>query len=348
MFSNIDVLLVVVSSMHSKMFLVSILVQYSYPHITHPTLIRAADLVLGECGMLVCHTGRAETMRNLPVSLWNTIGTEYDSNNNRWVAFIDSLHHSSSSGFQNVVDYNENNEKIVIGMKCQQCRANWIWNPAVLQIQIKQRMKPNVDWFWDGPTMVHYQFPSRIVEEVWCRHRQYTTNMEYTDNVDSCTGHGFDPEQINIPVSSLRVDTSLVADHGGRGVFTTQAIGKGSMILLDDCVEGMILPISTLKLFETATQKMTNGSNVWHVVVDGFAHGYGWSESFLVRFRDFSFDMVLLCCLVFSWILTFVCVFLIIREDRINWVELIPVFQHLSIMVVVERIMLVSSMTITK
>ena len=252
--------------------------------------MNAIDRALGKCGILVCHTGPTESMRNLPVSFLKSIRNG-SSSDNRWVAFIDAMHRSN--GFQNIVDYSENNEKIVVGMKCQQCRANWIWNAAVIQIQIFKRIihhgpgESTVELFFDGPTLVKYQFPSRIMEEVWCRSERdigigiKDENVYAKVGVSSCTGHGFNPDIINVPVSALVVNTSLVA-NGGRGVFTTQPIVKGSTIILDDCVQGMIIPITTLKLLETATLTMENISDFWDVVAIGFVEGYGWSKSFLV------------------------------------------------------------------
>jgi hypothetical protein len=253
------------------------------------TFLKAVETILGECGLLVCHIGKAETMQNLPLSYiqsrnaTSTATTNPDTppnidDTNRWVLLIDTLQHMT--GFQNIVDYNEHDEKFVVGMKCKQCRANWIWNPALFQIQMAKRMSTtSYNDFFDGPAMIQYQFPSRIVEEVWCRD-------DYDDNDDSfCRGHGYDPEIVNVPVSSLIVNTSLVA-NGGRGVFTTQPIQKGSYIIVDDCVNGIIVPIPTLDLLETASDVLTNVSEFWEVVSDGFMDGYGWMDNFLVRDND--------------------------------------------------------------
>ena len=249
--------------------------------------------------MLVCHTGPAETMRNLPVSFLRNAGNEHGKTN-RWVALIDMIH--QSAGFQNIVDYNEKSEKIVIGLKCRQSRADWIWNPAVFQIQIAKRMthhgvadKSGDNFHFDGPSMVGYQFPSRTVEEVWCRNKWKVTGIDdYYESDDdiSCTGHGYDPEIINIPISSFIVNTSVVA-NGGRGVFTTHKIAKGTTVLMDDCTQGLIIPITTLNLLETAESTMENVSEFWDVVVDGFLYGYGWADTFLVRFLySFTFWLV--------------------------------------------------------
>ncbi len=281
--------------------------------------------------MLVRHTGPAETMRNLAVSFLRSAGNEHETTN-RWVTFIDVIH--QSAGFQNIVDYNERNQKIVIGLKCRQSRADWIWNPAVFQIQIAKRMTHHVvadksgdNFHFDGPSMVAYQFSSRTVEEVWCRSKWAVTGIDdYYESGDdtSCTGHGIDPEIINIPLSSFIVSTSVVA-NGGRGLFTTQKIAKGTTIVLDDCVQGLIIPITTLKLLETAARTMENVSEFWDVVVNGFVYGYGWSNSFLVRLL-YSFTFWL--DLDFPQ-QNFVDLTAMIREDPKNWEELIQAYARL-------------------
>jgi hypothetical protein len=258
----------------------------------NPVFLTAIDTVLGECGLLVTHIGPSETLRNLPISYLRTIHSDRLANvddTNRWVLLIDALQHIK--GFVNIVDYNEQHEKFVVGMKCKQCRANWIWNPALFQIQMAQRRTnhhhndddddgtllstPPPLHFFDGPTMIQYQFPSRIVEEIWCRD-------DYDNNDSSfCRGHGYDPDIVNVPLSSLVVGTSLVA-NGGRGVFTTQPITKGSYIIVDDCVEGIIIPIPTLDILYTAVSEMSNVTDFWDVVTEGFVDGYGWMDNFLV------------------------------------------------------------------
>ena len=247
------------------------------------TFLSVVETVLGDCGLLVCHIGEAETIRNLPVSYFKSTGSSTSSstlpkvdNTNRWVVFIDAL--QQIKGFQNIVDYNERHEKFVVGMKCKTCRSNWIWNPALFQIQMAQRMSNSngIPSYFDGPTMIQYQFPSRIVEEVWCRDDSDEHDISF------CNGHGYDPDVVNVPLSSFVVGTSLVA-NGGRGVFTTQSISKDSYVIVDDCVNGIIVPITTLDLLYTATKSMTNVSDFWEVVSDGFMDGYGWTTSFLVR-----------------------------------------------------------------
>ena len=247
------------------------------------TFLSTIDSVLGDCGLLICHIGETETIRNLPGSYLKSSRTDNNSTlphigrNNRWVHFIDAI--QEVKGFQNIVDYNEQQQKFIVGMKCKQCRSNWIWNSALFQIQMAKRMTNSGirSSLFDGATMIQYQFSSRIVEEVWCRDDQDDDDATY------CRGHGYDPDIANVPLSSLVVGTSLVA-NGGRGVFTTQTIAKGSYITVDDCVGGMIVPIPTLGLLYTAAEStsMAEVSEFWEVVAHGFVNGYGWMDSFLV------------------------------------------------------------------
>lgn len=243
------------------------------------TFIGTVDTILGDCGLLVCHIGEAEMIGNLPVSYFkstngSTVHQNID-NSNRWVRLIDAIQHIK--GFQNIVDYNEQRQKIVVGMKCKQCRSNWIWNDAEFRIQIAKRINDSIrSSFFDSPAMMSYQFPSRIVEEIWCRGESHDDNDR-----SYCHGHGYDPDNGNVPISALVVGNSLVA-NGGRGVFTTQRIPKGSYVILDDCVNGIIVPIPTVELLYTAADAMENATEFWDVVSDGFLDGYGWTDSFLV------------------------------------------------------------------
>ena len=244
------------------------------------TFLSRVDTMLGHCGLLVCHIGKVETIGNLPTSYLKSHTSQGSTlhhnvaNSNRWVQLIDVM--QQIQGFQNIVDYNEHHHKFVIGMKCKECRSNWIWNAASFQIQMTKRIhEKNPPSLLDGPTIMSYQFSSRIVEEVWCREEENQNDRHY------CHGHGYDPDMGNVPISALVVGTSRVA-NGGRGVFTSQHIPKGSYIALDDCVNGIIIPIATLELLNTASYAMENVSEFWEVVLDGFIDGYGWSDSFLV------------------------------------------------------------------
>jgi hypothetical protein len=239
--------------------------------------------VLDECGILVCHIGAAETMNDLPISFLNVTNDVYQ---NHWSTLIKRLQHEI--GYKHIIDYVEVQQKFVIAMKCSQCRSNWLWNEAEWQIQILHRIISSKNneismlSYFDGASMMQYQFTSRIVEEVWRRNENDDDRNNDDDdddnNNDVWSGHGYDPEKINVPLSSLEVRMSNVA-NGGRGVYTTQKILKGSIMFLEDCVEGMFIPSTTFASLRRMYNEMKykNISDFWEVVFEGYVYGYGWS-----------------------------------------------------------------------
>lgn len=188
-------------------------------------------------------------------------------------------------GFESIVDYEEAHGRLVdiwafvLAMKDGESRANWFMSEAEINLKIKKRAMKTKNavfpfYYFDGATMMLYQFSSRVVEETWCR-----------DKTEECrTGHGFDPEIPNIPRSALEVKPSAIAT-GGRGVFAAEFIAKGSYILLEECVHGMLIPGTTYHLMdEAATTSTNNMSDFWDVVFLGYVDGYGWVNNGYVSF----------------------------------------------------------------
>lgn len=211
--------------------------------------------------------------------------------------YVDVLEHStinqsigtSSSSFHSIVDYSEQQFKFVIAMKCEECRSNWLWNEAEVQIEFLKRIGMHEKLsFFDSATMMQYQFTSRIVEEIWCRTQQLlqvkgNTNVDYVGKNDQdiawkCgNGHGFDPDKVHVPVSSFEVKSSLVA-NGGRGIYAKHNIQKGSMIMIDECVDAIVFPMDTVNLLWEAADTMVNVSDFWNVIANNFLGGYGWDD----------------------------------------------------------------------
>lgn len=192
--------------------------------------------------------------------------------------------HLFGIGFTNVVDYAEGRENFLLVMKCSQTRSNWMWNEAEWNLKIHQRLvesnRSSIDSFIDGATIMPYQFPSRTVEELWCRKDPYAGT-----NTSSCgNGHGFDPEIANTASSAVVVQQSI-AVNGGRGVFTTQPIAQDSTISLGTCVEGIHVPSSTLQTLIDGYHKMEEAdiSDFWDATYLGFIDGYGWIAEDFVR-----------------------------------------------------------------
>jgi hypothetical protein len=236
-------------------------------------LMYAFSQALGDEGIFVAQVGEVENMDDLPTSFYpdNQLGT-----------FLDGL---EKFGFESIVDYSEAHGRFieswgfVVAMKDSASRANWFRNEAEINLQIAQRILPSTELsFFDGASMMQYQFTSRIDEEIWCR-----------DRVDGecSTGHGFDPYLPNLPHSAFTVQPSTVA-KGGRGIFATQFVPKGTMIGLEECVHGMFLPSTTFDLMRTAAEEIEDSdenqvSDFWDVVFWGYVDGYGWIDSAYVR-----------------------------------------------------------------
>jgi hypothetical protein len=250
-----------------------------YSNLTDQSRLLDIFHALRECGILVSQSDEVVKMNDLPVSFTN-MAQPHRSN---LFYFMDVL---NKVGFQNVADYTEMQKQFVVAMKCSQCRSNWVWNEAEWQMKIHQRLIQTNDEtslsYFDGASMMQYQYTTRLVEDVWCRNES-SPLLTHADSKCS-TGHGFDPDIFNVPVSSFLVQPSRLA-HGGRGVFTTTAITKGSSIMLDDCVHGIVVPSATLTLVIEVQSKMEekNISDFWDVLYSGYIDGYGWLTNDYVR-----------------------------------------------------------------
>ena len=188
-----------------------------------------------------------------------------------------------------MVDYMEEAKKFLVVMKCSQSRSKWLWNEAEWNLKLHQRLVPSylptTVTFIDGASIMHYQFATRTVEESWCRKYPITGS-----NTPTCmNGHGFDPDIMDTPSSSCVVRHSNEV-NGGRGVFTTVPIAEGSTVALGSCVQGIVVPSSTLEHLIAGSDHMakTQVSYFWNVVYLGFMEGYGWFEN------DFASSF---CCL---------------------------------------------------
>lgn len=236
-------------------------------------LMEAFSRALGEDGIFIAQVGEMDEFDDPPASLFP---------NDHFVSFVQGL---EQFGFESIVDYEEAHGRLVevwafvLAMKDSETRANWYMNEAELNLKISQRSMKTTNGespflFFDGASMMHYQFASRIVEETWCR-----------DKPERClTGHGYDPELMNAPRSSFEVRPSIIA-KGGRGVFATDFIPKGSVIGLEECVHGMFLPSTTFALMREAAEEIDETiSEFWDVVFWGYVDGYGWIDSSYVSF----------------------------------------------------------------
>lgn len=117
----------------------------------------------------------------------------------------------------------------MVGFKSFSSRKRWYANVAQIELAIQKRgMKSKSGecpfLYFSGATMASYQFPSREVEDVFCRRKPVppscTNKDEYVCN----------PVRPNVPISSLEVKASTLGENAGRGLFTKVDIPNGSYI----------------------------------------------------------------------------------------------------------------------
>lgn len=132
---------------------------------------------------------------------------------------------------------------------------------------------------FDAATMQTYEFPSRIMEDMWCIDVYSTMN-----ETDHCFQYQtFDPSIPVIPSSAFEVRTSTVA-NGGRGVFSINNVPKDTYIGLKDMVQGMFVPPVAYALLTTTALNVVDYTPYFDCLLDGYLNGYGWVESVYVSF----------------------------------------------------------------
>jgi hypothetical protein len=173
--------------------------------------------------------------------------------------------------------------------------VNWFTNEAAVSLRVQRRSLQTVDGkspflYFDGATMMSYQYPSKQSEVVFCR-REPTP--------EGCTGgRGYDLDRINIPISALEVKQSSLGEHAGRGVFAKIDIPASSYVGLEESVHNTIymdpsnyaLASSWCRTDDKChwSSSVGTGGNI-----EMFMHGYGHSFSYHVS-DSFRFQALLL------------------------------------------------------
>jgi len=185
----------------------------------------------------------------------------------------------AKAGFESITGYYEAHGgfqspwSFLVAMKDVSSRAIWIRSEADVNVAIHDRTLRTLTGdaplrYFDGATMMSYQLPSRIEEELWCRQPGHCEG-----------GHGFDPERRNYPVDSVEARPSDVV-KGGRGVFAKKNLEAGSVIGLEETVNGMFLPPNTFELLHESLKAFDY--DYFDTFAIGYLDGYGWSNSFYV------------------------------------------------------------------
>lgn len=228
--------------------------------------VRSLPNALSKSGILIAQVGMAPTI-SFPAQ-------EYSIDRNR-KKFIQTL---VALGLASIIDYQESHggfEKpwqYIVAFMDFDSRAEWFANSALVDVKILKRGMPTTDGaspfrYFDGTTMQSYHFPSKGNEIVFCHDRP---------DAKACVdGHGFDPERLNVPLTSLEVKPSSLGEKAGRGVFAKVDIPRNSYVGLEKLIPAIYMSPHTTELmigWERIEEVYTYfGGEELEI----FSHGYG-------------------------------------------------------------------------
>ena len=125
--------------------------------------------------------------------------------------------------------------------------------------------------FFDGATMVNYQFPSQASVDLFCRRQPLPEGCEVRS-------HGFNPETVNFSEEFFNVTASTAGLHAGRGVVAKTTIPQGSYLMLESMVHPVTVDPSSSFLIEEMSDHRV-AEEFQYYVITAFVHGYGYSSA---------------------------------------------------------------------
>ncbi|KAL7544311.1 hypothetical protein ACHAWF_007694 [Thalassiosira exigua] len=153
--------------------------------------------------------------------------------------------HNSDAGFSSIHIYEEGNANFLVSLKDYSSRASWFRTSAEVDVELHRRLRRNQMselFFFDAPTMISYQVPSKAQENAYCT--QEDTPEECKENL------GFDPDWVNIPLSHLEAKKSTVGEFAGRGLFAAHDISAGARFDMNLAVNSFHVLPSTWSAIE--------------------------------------------------------------------------------------------------
>ena len=130
--------------------------------------------------------------------------------------------------------------------------------------------------FFDGATMLSFRYPNKSREVVFCRRIP-------TPETCKPTGHGFDLDKPNVPLSSLEVKKSGTGENSGYGLFTKVDIPAISYIGIESSVHSVVFEADTHELLDSFDVNKDNPSTeiAMKAGIDcvlAYVWGYGFSH----------------------------------------------------------------------
>jgi len=184
-------------------------------------------------------------------------------------------------GFTSIRSYTDNLHsgffypwQFVTAFKSNETKADWFANPSLVDLKIRKRSIPTIDEgspfkYFDGPTMQTFYFPSKQIAVIYCR--------DNPNSKDCKEGHGFDPERLNLPLSTLEVRQSSIGEQVGRGIFARVDIPRESYVGLEKLIPFVSGDPHTydiiLKLYNLTDYD-------WGSALDTYIQGYGEISSY--------------------------------------------------------------------
>jgi hypothetical protein len=242
----------------------SSLVDFSDVLYNDDDLISAFYNALRKDGILLSQTGNEESIKDAARSL---------SAHKPLEEFTNQL---ERVGFKAVKEYSEGHVgcmepwHFIIAFKDMLSKVQWFSNEAELSLKLKTSSVPTVDgkspfYFFDAATMMTYQYPSRIIEEVFCRKDPEPEGCDM--------GHGYETEIPNIPITSFDVRQSTV-EGAGRGVYFKEDFPDHSYLAIDSSSYHMFIPPITNRIVKSMLEHPDYGEPFRRFNDYVFAYGF--------------------------------------------------------------------------
>jgi len=208
-----------------------------------------------------------------------------------------------NAGFKSMHIYDEGHSHFsgpwtyLVCFKDYESRASWYKAAPELDIEMHKRLyktksgRPTLLYF-DAPTMMGYQLPSRAQETAHCRRE---------DKQKECDKHLLlDTEFVNVPVSHLKAQKSSIGQYSGRGLFAAQDISKNSILAVDGSVKSFQVLPSTVNAIENLL-KCAEARNFPFVESEvsgiyNFMEGYGYGDTTMGKLHYYIDSMIVLFC----------------------------------------------------
>jgi len=248
-----------------------------------------SNALTGE-GILVSQIGLSDEASDPP--------TEYTLESSLEVDFIP---HLKDRGFGRILTYDDMHGgflglwSYLIAFRDPSCASRWYANQAEVDLAIRQRILPPPTAssgdatssssssplrYFDGATIESMAYPTALEAGIFCLKRD---NARYCD-----LGRGFDPARPNAAAASLEVRQRRDDgdSEGGvvRGVFSRNAIPRGSYVAIEEGIHDVVIPPSTHGVVrgmmgsnDTATDEASSDSfdagGRWRKAFDGYLFG---------------------------------------------------------------------------